>query len=451
MWIGKMVDKALQGDYADVKQLKRDWGYLVDNVKAWSQLKNNTPLAELIAGLEAKAEEEIWSYYEQFKFPRLTCGKDFSDSNFKAGAKMDPRVLPYRHWTRYKENYRQLEQEGPSTILVLDLQDAVMPDQPDPAKFFEKMDGKINLHFANHIYINQLITDEKRINWRPWGPSSRLVESEYPVSEDAPQHQHRACLWQQSVCRLTDRVPEKRLLKDGEFLPEYWHVHQFLPDMHWVHLLPLESKGTFRSADIKGKPRWTVIPSSKYREIHCSASSIEVVKSEQKTKSDKPDPRQLVWHLPNCDAEKYTKVIEQERKAQAKVQAAALKSQAAATKTKAHASKGRKRAQPGEEEDDGDISDTASMKSLNLKNGEGARSARRRRRRRRRSCPRNEQGIWHSVIPVNYWLDSSSQAAPASSVSREAPAATLSPSRTGPSPSPFGSAMAVRAAPTTSC
>ena len=65
--------------------------------------------------------------------------------------------------------------------------------------------------------------------------------------------------------------------------------------------------------------------------------------------------------------------------------------------------------------------------------------------------PAQRARIWPSAIPVNYWLDSSSRAAPEFVVSRAAPAAIPWRLMTAPSPWPFGRCTAATAAPTTSC
>lgn len=71
---------------------------------------------------------------------------------------------------------------------------------------------------------------------------------------------------------------------------KYWFVYQYVPDMAFCHLCPLETFGTFgKNSKREGRPRWRLVPEGEAREIDVSASRCVLVKHHTVAKTPSAD------------------------------------------------------------------------------------------------------------------------------------------------------------------
>lgn len=71
---------------------------------------------------------------------------------------------------------------------------------------------------------------------------------------------------------------------------EYWFVYQYVPDMEWCHVCPMERIGVFGgNSKRNGRPRWRLVPEGEAREIDVSAQRCTAVKHETVVKTQSAD------------------------------------------------------------------------------------------------------------------------------------------------------------------
>lgn len=70
----------------------------------------------------------------------------------------------------------------------------------------------------------------------------------------------------------------------------YWFVYQYVPDMEWCHVCPMEQHGVFApNSKRAGRPRWRLVPEGEAREIDVSAKRCTPVKHETVVKTPSAD------------------------------------------------------------------------------------------------------------------------------------------------------------------
>lgn len=99
---------------------------------------------------------------------------------------------------------------------------------------------------------------------------------------------------------------------------KYYFVYHYIPDMQWVHLLPVHDVGVFTDREARtakerlGRPRWQVVPEGQAREIDVSAARCSVVRAVQCVRSHSADEE--VWDIVRPEEEEAYMEAQAQRK-----------------------------------------------------------------------------------------------------------------------------------------
>eukprot|EP00635_Sarcinochrysidales_sp_CCMP3193_P013538 CAMPEP_0118903160 /NCGR_PEP_ID=MMETSP1166-20130328/8140_1 /TAXON_ID=1104430 /ORGANISM="Chrysoreinhardia sp, Strain CCMP3193" /LENGTH=1126 /DNA_ID=CAMNT_0006842385 /DNA_START=38 /DNA_END=3418 /DNA_ORIENTATION=+ len=81
----------------------------------------------------------------------------------------------------------------------------------------------------------------------------------------------------------------------------FWFVYQYVPDMEWCHLCPMEPVGVFGpNSKREGRKRWRLVPEGQAREIDVAAARCTPVKHTTVAKTQSADKEIFDIHDPNA-------------------------------------------------------------------------------------------------------------------------------------------------------
>jgi len=97
-----------------------------------------------------------------------------------------------------------------------------------------------------------------------------------------------------AIVRIIDQPPC--------YAARYWFVYQYVSDMEFCHLCPMETHGLFdKNTTRHGRPRWRLCPEGQCREVDVGAARLKLVK--HKTVGKTPSADKEVWDVLEDEAE----------------------------------------------------------------------------------------------------------------------------------------------------
>jgi hypothetical protein len=93
----------------------------------------------------------------------------------------------------------------------------------------------------------------------------------------------------------TKKLYEQIVVVEDNKTPDYYFVHQYVPDCAWCRLVKLVARGTFDRGKRAGRTRWMLVPEGTQRDLDISAQRCFVVRSKMTADTDNADDE--VWDV----------------------------------------------------------------------------------------------------------------------------------------------------------